>query len=420
MKVPIPACTAVVLCGLLSSFVQAETTVNGYSSLIREVIVQPIICKKSNGETALFLGDEETESYIKAQINRIWIQSGIRVVWSDPTYFVNDFCYDGSPGNYYQGVHRPPDDHLIEIVDYEGFHMLHPDPTVVNMFFVRIVPGSSLLSPYTAAGLAFVDSNGLTMTVGAELLNFTEGRDAVASVISHELGHNLGLGHMGGDDNLMAPAALTERLIDAQTSVVFTNDAGWNGVDGWDMLKVLTGQPNFVAWSLHNTSTASIHGDDDDDGLSNILEYMLGLEVDEPDLSAVPGPVLSVDGLQVTCPKQANALADGLRYGFEVSKDGKAWMNAGTVGSGSTLVADNDEVVIARLDAGTGGGIMRFKADIPQYFMVPVAGGSVSLSPPGEDEDEEVEIEAGQRTCSSPVCCQRTVVPGLRAKLAAK
>ncbi|MEM0897643.1 MAG: hypothetical protein AAGJ79_12250 [Verrucomicrobiota bacterium] len=411
MKVTVPACTAVVCCGLLSSSIHAETTVNGYSSLIREVHVQPIVCRKSNGETALFLGDEETEAYVKGQINRIWIQSGIRIVWLSPKYFVNDFCYDGSPGNYYNGVPRPTDDHLIEIVDYEGFHMLHPDPTVVNMFFVRIVPGSSLLSPYTSAGLAFVDSNGLTMTVGAELLGFPEGLDAVASVISHELGHNLGLGHMGGNDNLMAPVAVTEKLTDAQTSVVYTDDPGWNGVDGWDMLKEVYGQPDFVAWSIHHTSTANIHGDDDRDGVSNVLEYMLGLDVKKADLAAIPGPVLSEDGLQVTCPKQTDAVADGLKYGFEVSRDGRKWMAAGSSGSGSTLVEDNDDVVIARLDAGTGGGIMRFKADIPPNFLAPVAGGSLSLAPPPASEEDQAA--ARRRVCDSPTCSLRTVVPGL-------
>ena len=55
----------------------------------------------------------------------------------------------------------------------------------------------------SAAGLAFVGGNGITAYVGSNLLTFQSGLEAIASVIAHEIGHNLGLPHIVEAENLM-------------------------------------------------------------------------------------------------------------------------------------------------------------------------------------------------------------------------
>ncbi|MEM0897644.1 MAG: hypothetical protein AAGJ79_12255 [Verrucomicrobiota bacterium] len=362
---------------------------------------------------ATFLGDPGSEDYIKKQINRIWIQSGIRIVWLPVTDYVNDFCFDGSPGNYYNGAARPADDHLIRIVDFDGASAKHPDGEVANLFFVRISPGTTSLPPNVAAGLSFLDSNGGAVYVGEDLLTSEPGRDAVASLISHELGHNLGLDHAAGNVNLMSVGGQTEQLSPSQTAVVFTNDEGYEGVDGWDMLQVLPGQPEFTAWSLHNASELKTHADDDKDGVINVLEYMFGYDVLVPDSQQFPAPVLSEDGLTWTFSKQGPAVDDGLAYEIEVSSDGKTWDDAGTPGSGSTVLVNNGSTLSARLDSGAQHGIMRFKAGIPENFLAPVAAGSTSLVLPSTEE----ESTTGRRVCSKPECCFREVKVGLRSLL---
>ena len=72
------------------------------------------------------------------------------------------------------------------------------------MFLVNAVPGFGSFSANEAAGLASIDGNGIVQYVGANLLGFSSGREVIASVVAHEIGHNLGLFHNSLDENLMA------------------------------------------------------------------------------------------------------------------------------------------------------------------------------------------------------------------------
>lgn len=65
------------------------------------------------------------------------------------------------------------------------------------------MPGFQSLSANTANGLAFVDSSGVAMHVGDNLVNSASGRTVVSRVAAHEIAHNLGLHHINDSANLM-------------------------------------------------------------------------------------------------------------------------------------------------------------------------------------------------------------------------
>ena len=59
----------------------------------------------------------------------------------------------------------------------------------------NVVPGFAPLGENNAAGLARIASNGIAAFSGDNLLTFANGRDVIASVMAHEIGHNFGLDH---------------------------------------------------------------------------------------------------------------------------------------------------------------------------------------------------------------------------------
>ena len=63
--------------------------------------------------------------------------------------------------------------------------------------------GFNVLGNGSAAGLAFINSNGIAQYVGSNLLTFSSGWETIASVVAHEIGHNLGLDHNTINQNLM-------------------------------------------------------------------------------------------------------------------------------------------------------------------------------------------------------------------------
>ena len=129
------------------------------------------------------------------------LRPGVDVEFLATTTYVDSFAYNGFPTDY--STNTRPTSHLNDIVTATGSPSQSTIPAIINMFFVDIVPGFSFTSENTANGLAFVGANGVTQFVGDNLLTFETGREVVASVVSHEIGHNLGLFHIAEAENLM-------------------------------------------------------------------------------------------------------------------------------------------------------------------------------------------------------------------------
>ncbi len=192
--------------------------------LTQMVTVQPIIVSDDDGDnTAEFFGSSSQRSDIEGSIDQIWAQAGIDVDFLNPNSVNSTFINEGDSSS------RPESD-LAETVSIgTSVGVTNTNPDVINMFFVNVAAGFTLLSEDTAAGLASTPGNSVSQYVGSNLLNFSNGRDVIASVVAHEIGHNLGLEHATIELNLMQagntdPAREGERLNSEQIAIALASN----------------------------------------------------------------------------------------------------------------------------------------------------------------------------------------------------
>lgn len=191
-------------------------TINAPRDITHTVTVQPIVVSNDNGtNTATFFGNASQQTSIEGFIDQIWAQAGIDVNFLAPNSFNSTFANFGAGGAPNNGGNTRPTSDLSAIInDASTAGVTNPNATVINMFFVNIAAGFGLLADNFAAGLARVNGNGITQFVGTSLLGSNNNHETIASVVAHEIGHNLGLDHtlFDGIANLMSTGGTTEQL----------------------------------------------------------------------------------------------------------------------------------------------------------------------------------------------------------------
>lgn len=209
----------------------AQLVVNPAQTITHQLYVQPIIARQGaaeGGATAEFFGNALQQAEIESYIDVIWAQAGIDVIFLDPVYYESSFAYDGHPSDYSSEV-RP----MTDMTPMFLTGPLHPSPTVLNMFLLDVVPGFSKQGSNTVNGLSYLDENGIAIYVGENLLTWSGGMESIASVVSHEIGHSLGVNHIVESGNLMEVGHTGHRISSAQVATIFTDDPG---IDGYDLL----------------------------------------------------------------------------------------------------------------------------------------------------------------------------------------
>ena len=224
-------CNKNILIGALCLFGAASSAsaaliVNPPLSITNVVNIQPIIVSDTDGlNTAEYFADQQVA--IETLVDTIWAQAGIDINFLSANSWNNTFANwgpNGAPDN--GGLTRSTSDLNTIVADGAAAGVANADTSVINMYFVNISAGFGLLSENSAAGLAFVGGNGITQYIGTNLLSFASGRDVVSSVVSHEIGHNLGLDHLVETENLMQQGGAAnpgERLNASQINTVLSS-----------------------------------------------------------------------------------------------------------------------------------------------------------------------------------------------------
>lgn len=287
-----PECCAV-LDGIYSSAREGDSDAGQWNSgtardLTHVVTIQPIVVSNSDGSnTAEYFGGTVEQAHIQDLIDQVWAQAGIDIEWLAPNYWSNTFANigSGSPNSA-----RSTNDLNAIVSDGDIAGVGHSDPAVLDMYFVEIAAGFTQLGDNYANGLAYVGANGSTVHVGDDLVSWSGGRETIARVVAHEIGHNLGLGHVVDTPNLMDDGEL---LNNSQISTSISSQFS---------LELPENQPPVVSFPISDVTT-SISSNSESIDLSGVffdsngdsLTYTVSIEDDWLVSGSFNGSTLQLD-----------------------------------------------------------------------------------------------------------------------------
>lgn len=107
---------------------------------------------------------------------------------------------------------------------------------------------------------------------------------------------------------------------------------------------------SFSGWAIDNSVSSLV----DADGVSNLLEFVLGLDPGREDGSRIEAALFAAaPQLELRFNKQASALDDSVVYSVSVAETLGAWNSVGAVGTDSSLLVDTSEQIHARAFGAT-------------------------------------------------------------------
>lgn len=258
---------AIVFAFIVAAFANdalATLTVNSALPITQRVTVQLIqTALDDTTSPATVFGNATQQAAIEAGIDTIWAQAGIDISFLPGiTRYNNTFAYQGNAG----GGTRPSGDlNTIFSNAASAGGILNSDPLTLNMIMVNIVPAFSPLSENSSAGYARISGNGINAYVGDNLLGFGNGLDVIASVMAHEIGHNLGLNHpASGQPNLMSPSGTTQQLDTTQINTARASSFARTipaGITGDYNNNGIVDASDYVVWRRYRNTTSTLPND---------------------------------------------------------------------------------------------------------------------------------------------------------------
>ncbi len=189
-----------------------------------------------------------------------------------------------------------------------------------------------------------VDHSLLDNTTGAILLADTFNQKAAATAISPTLANNGGQtwthALLEGSNAINCGSNPLSRLSDQRGTGSSRTHGIASDIGAYE--SAFTAAP-FPAWIIVeglSGSGAALSADPDNDGITNFLEYALGLSPSAHDALGLPS--ITHDGSSLSLTFRKNRVASGLTYTVQSSTDLSAWTDETTATENATLLDDSD------------------------------------------------------------------------------